>query len=95
MLGKTHADRHVADGVLKNQVPSDNPGGEFAHRGIGVGIGTAGNRNHGRKLGVADGGESAGDGHENKREGDRRPCSWTAERGRMVDDILEKWSVQN
>ena len=65
-------DRRGADHVFEDQVPADQPGDELAHRGIGVGVGRAGDR-HGRgHLGVAEAGEGAGDAAEDERERDRR-----------------------
>ena len=42
------ADRHRgrADGVFQDQVPADDPGDQLAHRGVGVSVRAARNRNH-------------------------------------------------
>ena len=68
-------DRHggVADGVFEDQVPADEPGGQFAQRGVGIGIGRAGDRHHGRELGVAERGEPAGHRHDEEGNHQRRP----------------------
>ena len=58
--------------VLKHQVPTDDPRGEAAERGIGVGIGAARKRDHRRKLGVAKPREHATDASDNKRDHDGR-----------------------
>jgi len=39
--------------VLEYQVPADDPGDEFSHRRVSIGVRAACNRNHGGKLGVA------------------------------------------
>ena len=54
-------DGDVADGVLDDQVPADDPGDQLAERRVGVGVGGAGDRHHRRELGVAERGEPAGD----------------------------------
>ena len=66
-------DRHRADGVLENQVPADHPGEDLAERGVGVGVGAAGDRDHRRELGVAQRREAAGEAGRHVGEHDRRP----------------------
>ncbi len=66
-------DRRRAESVFEQQVPADDPGDEFAHGGVGVGIGAARDR-HGRgHLGVAKSGKRADKASENEREANRRP----------------------
>ena len=43
----------LRDGVFQDQVPPDDPGEDFAQGRVRVGIGAAGDRNHGGQLGVA------------------------------------------
>ena len=76
-------DADVADGVLDDQVPADDPGDELADRRIRVGVRRAGDRHHRRELGVAQRGESAGDRREDEREDDRRAGAGTR---RVADD---------
>ena len=66
------ADRygHVADHVFKNQVPADDPGKDFAEGCVGVSVGAAGDGDHRGQFGVAQSGKAAGDGHQEKRNGD-------------------------
>jgi hypothetical protein len=66
------ADRHadVPHRVLDDQVPPDDPGHQFAQRGVGIGICRPADRHHGGELRVAERGESAGDGREQEREHD-------------------------
>jgi len=45
--------RRSTEQIFQNKVPTDDPGDEFTHRGVTVGIGTPGKGNHGSKLGVA------------------------------------------
>ena len=77
--GETYADGHVGDRVFEDEVPADDPRDEFAHGGVGVSVGAAGDWNHCRKFGVTDGGKCANDRNQNKRDGDGGPGSWTAE----------------
>ena len=49
----------VADRVLEDQVPADDPGHELAEGRVGVRVGAAGDRDHGRELGVAEPGQRA------------------------------------
>ena len=63
MRGETNADSYVADGVFKNQVPTDDPRDQLSDGRVSVRIGASRNGNHGRKLGIAKRGESAHDGY--------------------------------
>ena len=78
ITGEAHRDGDVADHVFENQVPADDPGKNFAERRVGVGVGAAGNRNHRGQFGVAQSGKTAGDGHQEKRNRNRRPGGRTA-----------------
>ena len=66
--GPRHGHRHVADGVLEDQVPADDPRDQFAERRVRVGVGRAGDRHHRRELGVAQRGEAAGHGRQDERD---------------------------
>ena len=70
-----HAD--IADRVLDNQVPADDPGDEFAQGSVGVGIGRTRDRHHRGELGVAQRGESAGERGQQERQHDGRPRART------------------
>src|ERR1019366_5807978 len=50
--GEAHGHRHVADGVLQDEIPADDPGHQFAEGGIGVSVRAAGDGDHGGQLGV-------------------------------------------
>ena len=52
ITGPSDGDRGSTKKVFQNQIPSDHPGEEFPHRGIGVGVRAARHGNHGRKLGA-------------------------------------------
>lgn len=52
---------------------ADDPGDQFPHRGVGVGIGAARDGHHGRELRVAQPGEEAGEAGQYEGVGDRRP----------------------
>ena len=65
-------DRGGAERVFQNQIPADDPGDEFAHRRVGIGVGAAGD-GHGRShLGIAQAGKRAGDAADDEREHDGR-----------------------
>ncbi len=61
-------DADVADGVLDDQVPADDPCDDLAERGVGVRVGRPADRYHGRELGVAKRGERTDDGGDDERE---------------------------
>ena len=66
-----HRDGGGGEEVLQNQVPADDPGEELAQRRVAVGVGGAGDRDHGGEFGVAQSGEGAGGTGED--EGDHDP----------------------
>ncbi len=53
VIAPADGDGDIADRVFDDQVPADDPGNQFAERGIGVGIRAARYRNHRRKFGIA------------------------------------------
>ena len=53
VAGPGDRDRHVADRVLEDQVPADDPGHELAERRVGVRVGAAGDRDERGELRVA------------------------------------------
>ena len=55
--GRGH--RGAAHGVFQDQVPADDPGEDFAQRGVGIGVGAAGHGGHGGEFGIAQGGHDA------------------------------------
>ncbi len=93
--GKADAYSHVADGVLEDEIPTDDPGDQFAHGGVGVGVRAAGNGNHRRQLRVAEPGEGADDRHQHDGKGQSRSCPWTACQGVVVHQVIEQRSIQN
>src|SRR6185312_1005876 len=68
-----HSHRGRSKGILQHQRPSNDPRHDFAHRGIAVCVGTAGNGNHGRKLRIAKSGEDASDARDDEGKHNRRP----------------------
>ena len=66
-------DRDVADGVLENQIPADDPRDQLAERRVGVRVGAARLRNHRRELRVAESRERAGAAEQQERKHQRRP----------------------
>ncbi len=103
ITGEAHGDGDVADHVFENQVPADDPGKDFAERRVGVGVGAAGDGDHRGQLGVAQAGKAAGDRHQEKRNGNRRPGGRTAVHERSggaagaqeIHDQVERLRVQD
>ncbi len=95
MGGKPHADRHIADRVLQDQVPADDPGHQFTHGGVGIGIGAPGDGDHRGQLGVTQGGEGAGHRHQDEGQGDGRAGAGPAERSRMVDQVFQQRRIEH
>ncbi len=69
---ESHRHAHIGERVLEDQIPADDPGEDFAQRGVGIGVGAAGDGDHGGQLGVTDGRESACDRHQHERQRDGR-----------------------
>src|SRR5271154_1040836 len=86
---------HVADGVFQNEIPPDDPGDEFAHRGVRVRVGAAGDGNHRGEFSVADGSKSACDGDQYKGKRNCGAGARAAERGLARDQILEERSIED
>ena len=93
--GEADADRHVADGIFQDEIPTDDPGDQLAHGGIGVGVGAAGDGNHRRQLCVAEPGEGADDRHQHDGKSQRRSCARPACQGVVVHQVIEQRGVQN
>ena len=72
---KADADAHIAEGVLENEVPADDPSHKFAKRGVGVGIGRPRDRDHRREFRVAESGQCADDRDKNQRDRQRGPST--------------------
>ena len=87
--------RHVGEGVFEDQVPADDPRDKLAERGIGVGVGRAGDGNHRREFGVAEAGEAADDGDENQRQRQRGSSAGTARERGVVHDVIEDRGVED
>ena len=60
--------RAGAHGVFERQVPADDPGEQFAQRGVRVGVGAAGQRNHGGEFGIAESGKRAAQAGQHERQ---------------------------
>ena len=67
---KADRDYDVADDVFEDQVPADDPGENLAERGVGIGVGAAGDGNHRGQFGVTESGKAASHGDQEKRNGD-------------------------
>ena len=68
-----HRHRRRAHRVFQHQVPADDPGQQFAHGGVGVGVRAARDRDHGGEFAVAHAGEGAADGGHHEGEHHRGP----------------------
>ncbi len=66
--GPGDRDGDVADRVLQDQVPADDPGHRLAQGGVAVRVGGAGDRHQARELRVAQRAEAAGDRGEEDRQ---------------------------
>lgn len=73
ILAPRDAHRDGRHGVFQHEVPSDNPGDELAHRGVGISVGTSCHGNHRGKFGIAESGKGASDGGDDERKRD----GWT------------------
>ena len=61
IAGPADCDRHVANCVFKNEVPTDDPRDDFTERRVGIGVSRSRNRNHRGELGITKRSESARD----------------------------------
>jgi len=95
MSRETYTNRHVGNGIFENEVPADDPRDEFAHGGVGVRVGAACDGDHCCEFGVTDRSKGADDGHQNKGDGDGGSGTGSTEGLRMIDEVLEKRSVQD
>ena len=83
------ADAHVAEGVLEDEVPADDPRDQLSERRVGVGVRGARNGDHRRELGVAESGERADDSDEDQRDRQRWACAGTAGDRAVVEDEVD------
>ena len=88
--GEADADAHVGTGVFEDEIPADDPGDELAERGVGIGVGGAGDGNHGGQLGVAKAGERADEGHQDHGERDGGTGAGTAGERGVRDDVVDE-----
>ena len=63
--------RHVAHGVLDDQVPPDDPGDELPEGRVRVRVGAAGDGHERGELGIAEGAEAASEGGDQDRDDQR------------------------
>jgi len=93
MSRQAHADAHVAEGVFQNQIPADDPGHEFAERGVGVSVGGAGDGIMDASSGVTEPGEDADNSHQHQRKGKRRSRAGPSCHGRVVDEVVQQRGI--
>ncbi len=91
--GESNADAHVGEGVFEDQIPADDPGHQFAERGVGVGVGRAGDGNHRGQFGVAEAGEDADDGNKDERECERRTGAGSSGHGGVGEQVVDERGV--
>src|SRR6202011_208745 len=85
VVGPAGGDGAGTHGVFECEIPADDPGEKFAERGVGVGIGAAGKRNHGRELGIAKAREGASKAGKHEGEHERGTGVVCAESGEYKD----------
>ncbi len=85
VVGPAGRDRARAHGVLEREVPADDPGEQLAQRGVGVCVGAAGQRDHGRELRVAESREGASQSRHHEREHEPRAGIVRAQPGEHED----------
>ena len=74
------------DRIFEYQIPPDDPRDKLAHCRVGVGVGTACDRNHRRKLRVTETGKGAADASDNEGKYNR----WTRAIGNGRSGAHEK-----
>jgi hypothetical protein len=62
------------DRILEDQVPSDDPRDQLAHRHVGIRIRAAGHRDHRGELRIAERSHRAGKSRYDERDDDRGSC---------------------
>ena len=65
-----YGDGSRAECVFEAEGPADDPGRQFAERGVAIGVGAAGDGNHRRELGIAEAGKDAPHSGDHEREHD-------------------------
>jgi len=79
----------LAKAYSRMRFPADDPGDEFAERGVGVGVGGAGDGNHAGELGVTEASEGADEADKHQRDGERGTCAGAAGDGAVVQDEVD------
>ena len=92
---ETYTHGHIADRIFEDQVPADNPGNQFPHGCVGVGVGAARDRNHGSEFRVTQSGKSADNRYQNQRQRESWARARAAYRSRMVYQEVEQRSVED
>ena len=64
IVGPTDRDGHVADCILENQIPADDPRDQLSQRRIRIGVSRAGDRHHRRHFSVTERSKGADDGRD-------------------------------
>src|ERR1039458_2387064 len=64
-----------ADGVFDDEIPTNDPGEDFAQSGVTVGVCRTGNRNQGGEFGVTQASKDAARARQNERQYD----GWASE----------------
>ena len=67
----SHRDHRGGECIFEQQQRAHDPRAEFADRGVRIGVGGAGDRQHRSELGVTEAGEGADDARDDERQHDR------------------------
>src|SRR5437879_11752208 len=95
MRREPHTYRHVADGILEDQVPADDPGDQLAHGRVRVRVRAACDGNHRGQLGVTQSCETADDGYQDQRQGEGRSRAGAAKCRCMVHEVVKQRCIQD
>ncbi len=95
MGGEADADRHVADGVFQDEVPTDDPGDQFTHGGVSVGVGAASDGDHRGQFGIAEAGEGADNGYQHDRKCEGWSGSGAAGEGVVVHQVVQQRGIED
>src|SRR5580698_4096441 len=71
----SRGDGGSAEGVFEAEVPANDPGDEFAERGVAIGVGGAGDGNDGGEFRIAETGEGTGESGDDEAESHGRTCA--------------------
>ena len=68
MRGKAHAHAHVAERILQDQIPPNDPRNQLTERRVGIGVRRSRNGDHRRQLRIAETRQRAHNRHQHQRQ---------------------------